>query len=264
MSAMIGHGPPLRPVPDMAFGRVCEGFSRAVQYLPAEAGRKLGELLNPKTVFAFVAILALLAGVSLVPIVGPAVDYMVGAYGAVKLGQEFFALFGSVREASEATTTQALEVAAQHIARDLNDAVIDSMLFVAGTAGFRKLRSLLEPLASRFMPASFHRAPSKTLPADKPPGKAPSDKPPIEPGSKEPGERPPGRTRPEEPTLKDQLVGGAETVGLSQGAQQLGHALDGASIAKGLAIAAGITGAVGLAYLALKPKRKGGRSSDGF
>ena len=149
----------LGPLPDTAFGRVCEGFSRAVKYLPAEAGRKLGELLNPKTVFAFVAILALLAGVSLVPIVGPAVDYMVGAYGAVKLGQEFFALFGSVREASEATTTQALEVAAQHIARDLNDAVIDSMLFVAGTAGFRKLRSLLEPLASRFMPASFQRAP---------------------------------------------------------------------------------------------------------
>lgn len=254
----------LGPLPDTAFGRVCEGFSRAVKYLPAEAGRKLGELLNPKTVFAFVAILALLAGVSLVPIVGPAVDYMVGAYGAVKLGQEFFALFGSVREASEATTTQALEVAAQHIARDLNDAVIDSMLFVAGTAGFRRLRSLLEPLASRFMPASFQRAPGKTLPAEKPPAKGLGEKPATEPGAKDPGDRPPGKTRPEEPTLKDQLVGGAETVGLSQGAQQLGHALDGASIAKGLAIAAGITGAVGLAYWALKPKRKGGRSSDGF
>lgn len=243
--------PPLGPLPDTAFGRVCEAFSRSIKYLPGEVQGKLDTLLEPKTVFTFVALLAGLAAVSLTPL-GPFADVVATAYGAYQLGSDFAQLITAVQEAAGATSTEALEVAAQHVARGLNDSVIDTLVAVAGSFGFSKLRSALEPLAARFMPARFLRST----------GRPPLD----EPGNTEK----PGRSeetsknRPdEEPSPKDKIQGGLEVVGAEHLAPKLPPLFNGAAVAKGAAAVAGVALGGYLLYRLTRRKRTV-RSSDGF
>ncbi len=260
MALAMTQSAALGPFPDSDFGRVCEGFSRAVKYLRPEAENKLRELLDPKTIFAFVAILALLAGINLIPFVGVAADYLVATYGAYQLGSSYLELLSAVREAAAAESSEALEVAAQHIARGLNDSVIDTMLAFAGSFGFRKLKGMLEPLASRFMPAKLIRR----APASKPSEPA---KPVEEPGkkglSKEPAkvvEEPP--TKPGESILKDYLIGAGEAVALEHAALDINNALNRAKVVPIVVGVVGVGLAAGLTYWALKRKRASSRRSS--
>lgn len=244
--------PAVAPLPDTAFGKVCEAFSRSIKYLPGELQGKLGALLEPKTVFTFVALLAGLAAVSLTPL-GPLADLVATAYGAYQLGSSFTELISAVREASQALTSEALEIAAQHIARGLNDSVVDTLFAVAGSYGFGRLRSALEPLAARFMPARFVRTTGGRTVEE--PGKA------KEPGRPEESKGP--RETDEVSPVKDKITGGLEVVGMEHAAPQLGRLVDGAAIAKGAAVAVGVGGVAYLIYR-LARKKKPSRSSDGF
>lgn len=206
-----------RSIPDGTLDRILEGLSRAWNvYLDDAKKRKLAELENPNTLLAFGVLIAIWTGAQFT-VLGPLVDYAASVYGMYQVASTLGDLVAAAKEAAAATTDDAMNLAAQHMASALTDAAVDLISFIIAYPLFKTLRSAVGSIKTRF--ASKGIAEIAAPAAPKAPAEPVAERPATEPVRKPSSQPAPTVRRP----ILEGPVSGLTGVALAAGSPDLGQ-----------------------------------------